>query len=138
MDVAGEALTPACWAGATAGRPWHVGGVCRSLLLIAVGVADSVVRRRVEALRLLVAVARLPSLRGARRASFEEALAQVDKDLPRTFCGNGARESDDAAPAMDAPGRAALRRVLLAYAFHNPEVGYCQVREQSTQCSGVG
>jgi hypothetical protein len=38
--------------------------------------------------------------------------------LPRTFPGH---------PALDEDGRNALRRLLLAYARHNPTVGYCQV-----------
>lgn len=40
------------------------------------------------------------------------------QDLPRTFPGH---------PALDEDGRNALRRVLTAYARHNPSVGYCQV-----------
>ena len=40
------------------------------------------------------------------------------KDLPRTFPGH---------PALDEDGRNALRRLLTAYARHNPSVGYCQV-----------
>uniref|UniRef100_A0A0E0E1P7 Rab-GAP TBC domain-containing protein n=1 Tax=Oryza meridionalis TaxID=40149 RepID=A0A0E0E1P7_9ORYZ len=39
-------------------------------------------------------------------------------DLPRTFPGH---------PALDEDGRNALRRLLTAYARHNPSVGYCQV-----------
>ncbi|KAL6766519.1 hypothetical protein ACKKBG_A36350 [Auxenochlorella protothecoides x Auxenochlorella symbiontica] len=46
-----------------------------------------------------------------------EWLAQVDKDLHRTFPGHA---------AMDAGGRRSLRRVLAAYAARNPAVGYCQ------------
>ena len=46
-----------------------------------------------------------------------ECLSQIDKDLHRTFPGH---------PAMDAAGRAALRRLLGAYARRNPAVGYCQ------------
>jgi Rab-GTPase-TBC domain len=42
---------------------------------------------------------------------------QVVKDVPRTF----PLES-----AMDAEKCAALHRVLVAYASHNPQVGYCQ------------
>lgn len=40
------------------------------------------------------------------------------QDLPRTFPGH---------PALDEGGRNALRRLLTAYARHNPSVGYCQV-----------
>ncbi|KAF6150566.1 hypothetical protein GIB67_030367 [Kingdonia uniflora] len=39
------------------------------------------------------------------------------QDLPRTFPGH---------PALDEDGRNALRRLLTAYARHNPSVGYCQ------------
>ncbi|GER57300.1 Ypt/Rab-GAP domain of gyp1p superfamily protein [Striga asiatica] len=42
---------------------------------------------------------------------------QIEKDLPRTFPGH---------PALNDNGRNSLRRVLLAYARHNPSVGYCQ------------
>ncbi|XAR69017.1 hypothetical protein NMG60_11000457 [Bertholletia excelsa] len=42
---------------------------------------------------------------------------QIEKDLPRTFPGH---------PALDEHGRSSLRRILLAYAQHNPSVGYCQ------------
>lgn len=40
------------------------------------------------------------------------------QDIPRTFPGH---------PALDENGRDSLRRLLLAYARHNPSVGYCQV-----------
>ncbi|KAJ8899769.1 hypothetical protein K2173_019469 [Erythroxylum novogranatense] len=42
---------------------------------------------------------------------------QIEKDIPRTFPGH---------PALDDHGRDSLRRLLLAYAKHNPSVGYCQ------------
>eukprot|EP00258_Populus_trichocarpa_P043733 XP_024459752.1 TBC1 domain family member 8B isoform X5 [Populus trichocarpa] len=42
---------------------------------------------------------------------------QIEKDIPRTFPGH---------PALDERGRDSLRRVLVAYARHNPSVGYCQ------------
>ncbi|XVE96776.1 hypothetical protein REPUB_Repub02eG0252000 [Reevesia pubescens] len=42
---------------------------------------------------------------------------QIEKDLPRTFPGH---------PALNNDGRDSLRRLLLAYARHNPSVGYCQ------------
>ncbi|KAF6146869.1 hypothetical protein GIB67_018522 [Kingdonia uniflora] len=47
----------------------------------------------------------------------EKWKAQIEKDLPRTFPGH---------PALDEDGRNALRRLLTAYARHNPSVGYCQ------------
>ncbi|CAN1775647.1 Putative GTPase-activating protein AN11010 [Linum perenne] len=42
---------------------------------------------------------------------------QIEKDIPRTFPGH---------PALDEHGRGSLRRILIAYARHNPSVGYCQ------------
>ncbi|KAJ8461036.1 hypothetical protein OPV22_033962 [Ensete ventricosum] len=48
----------------------------------------------------------------------EKWKGQIEKDLPRTFPGH---------PALDDDGRNALRRLLTAYALHNPSVGYCQV-----------
>ncbi|OIT03854.1 PREDICTED: TBC1 domain family member 2B-like [Nicotiana attenuata] len=47
----------------------------------------------------------------------EKWRGQIEKDLPRTFPGH---------PALDEDGRNALRRLLTAYARHNPSVGYCQ------------
>ncbi|XP_068637964.1 uncharacterized protein [Aristolochia californica] len=47
----------------------------------------------------------------------EKWKVQIEKDLPRTFPGH---------PALDENGRNALRRLLTAYARHNPSVGYCQ------------
>lgn len=47
----------------------------------------------------------------------EKLKGQIEKDLPRTFPGH---------PALDEDGRNALRRLLIAYARHNPSVGYCQ------------
>ncbi|KAJ6986986.1 TBC1 domain family member 8B [Populus alba x Populus x berolinensis] len=47
----------------------------------------------------------------------EKWKGQIEKDLPRTFPGH---------PALDSDGRDALRRLLTAYARHNPAVGYCQ------------
>ncbi|KAJ3703256.1 hypothetical protein LUZ61_006961 [Rhynchospora tenuis] len=49
--------------------------------------------------------------------SVEKWKGQIEKDLPRTFPGH---------PALDEDGRNALRRLLTAYAHHNPSVGYCQ------------
>lgn len=43
---------------------------------------------------------------------------QIEKDIPRTFPGH---------PALNEDGRNSLRRLLLAYARHNPSLGYCQV-----------
>ncbi|GKV05714.1 hypothetical protein SLEP1_g17690 [Rubroshorea leprosula] len=42
---------------------------------------------------------------------------QIEKDIPRTFPGH---------PALNEDGRDSLRRLLIAYARHNPSVGYCQ------------
>ncbi|XP_019053603.1 PREDICTED: ecotropic viral integration site 5 protein homolog isoform X2 [Nelumbo nucifera] len=51
------------------------------------------------------------------RSCAEKWKGQIEKDLPRTFPGH---------PALDEDGRNALRRLLTAYARHNPAVGYCQ------------
>ncbi|KAH9620426.1 hypothetical protein KSS87_004765 [Heliosperma pusillum] len=48
----------------------------------------------------------------------EKLKKQIEKDLPRTFPGH---------PALDEEGRNSLRRILIAYARHNPSVGYCQI-----------
>ncbi|EOA29375.1 hypothetical protein CARUB_v10025662mg [Capsella rubella] len=50
-------------------------------------------------------------------AAVEKWKGQIEKDLPRTFPGH---------PALDDDFRNALRRLLTAYARHNPSVGYCQ------------
>ncbi|CAK9235809.1 unnamed protein product [Sphagnum troendelagicum] len=47
----------------------------------------------------------------------EKWTSQIEKDLPRTFPGH---------PSLDEDGRNILRRLLTAYARHNPSVGYCQ------------
>ncbi|KAK9068488.1 hypothetical protein SSX86_012602 [Deinandra increscens subsp. villosa] len=47
----------------------------------------------------------------------EKCRKQIEKDLQRTFPGH---------PALNEEGRNSLRRLLLAYAQHNPSVGYCQ------------
>ncbi|KAK4689732.1 small G protein signaling modulator 3, partial [Tremellales sp. Uapishka_1] len=46
-------------------------------------------------------------------------LAEIEKDVSRTFPGN-------VFFGGDGPGVAKLRRVLIAYSWHNPAVGYCQ------------
>ncbi|KAK7279402.1 hypothetical protein RJT34_24453 [Clitoria ternatea] len=54
---------------------------------------------------------------GVPSAAFGKWKKQIEKDIPRTFPGH---------PALDENGRNSLRRLLLAYARHNPSVGYCQ------------
>ncbi|TYI87455.1 hypothetical protein E1A91_D04G136400v1 [Gossypium mustelinum] len=49
---------------------------------------------------------------------FKRWRKQIKKDLPRTFPGH---------PSLNDNVRDSLRRLLLAYARHNPSVGYCQV-----------
>jgi hypothetical protein len=44
---------------------------------------------------------------------------QLEKDIVRTFASEKTAVNSD-------EGKASLRRVLLAYAAHNPAVGYCQ------------
>lgn len=46
-------------------------------------------------------------------------------DIPRTF-PNNLRFKEEVGPDSLRP---ALRRVLSAHAVHNPDVGYCQVKE---------
>uniref|UniRef100_A0ACD5ZTG5 Uncharacterized protein n=1 Tax=Avena sativa TaxID=4498 RepID=A0ACD5ZTG5_AVESA len=46
-----------------------------------------------------------------------EKWKQMEKDLPKTFPGH---------PSLDEDGRNALRRLLEAYARHDPKFGYCQ------------
>ncbi|XP_068737715.1 TBC1 domain family member 2B-like [Montipora capricornis] len=48
------------------------------------------------------------------------AVKQVELDLLRTLPNNKHYEK------MDSDGTAKLREVLLAYSWHNPDVGYCQ------------
>jgi hypothetical protein len=71
-------------------------------------------------------------LEGAQRSAFAESASQIEKDLPRT-CATRAGDAsiDDSAsarglPALSSAERASLRRVLRAYAFHNPVSGYTQ------------
>lgn len=52
---------------------------------------------------------------GRRSSSFDR---QIQLDVPRTFPNNTWIQSEN--------GQAALRRVLLAFAHHNPRIGYCQ------------
>ena len=59
----------------------------------------------------------LPTSSPVDEVAFSRAREQISKDLPRTF---------PAHPLLDGVGRDALRRVLCAYARHNPSVGYCQ------------
>ncbi|KAG0568428.1 hypothetical protein KC19_6G018900 [Ceratodon purpureus] len=47
----------------------------------------------------------------------EKWASQIEKDLPRTFPGH---------PILGEDGMGSLRRMLTAYARHNPIVGYCQ------------
>ncbi|KAG0504523.1 hypothetical protein KC19_N023900 [Ceratodon purpureus] len=47
----------------------------------------------------------------------EKWASQIEKDLPRTFPGH---------PVLEKDGLGSLRRMLTAYARHNPIVGYCQ------------
>lgn len=58
-----------------------------------------------------------PQQNGKRFDSPDKWKKQIEKDLPRTFPGH---------PALNEKGRNSLRRVLSAYAQHNPSVGYCQ------------
>ena len=72
-----------------------------------------------------------PALEGAQRAAFDEAAAQIDKDMPRTCAtqeehGHDSDESARGLPPLSAAQRAALRRVLRAYAYHTPAAGYTQ------------
>eukprot|EP00658_Telonema_sp_P-2_P080701 TRINITY_DN8089_c0_g1_i2.p1 TRINITY_DN8089_c0_g1~~TRINITY_DN8089_c0_g1_i2.p1 ORF type:complete len:461 (-),score=135.30 TRINITY_DN8089_c0_g1_i2:124-1506(-) len=46
-------------------------------------------------------------------------VTQIDKDIPRTFGDHNTRISTT-------EGQEALRRVLMAHAKHNPDIGYCQ------------
>ncbi|XP_074312105.1 uncharacterized protein LOC141647707 [Silene latifolia] len=57
------------------------------------------------------------SRNGSSACELEKLKKQIEKDLPRTFPGH---------PALDEEGRNSLRRILIAYARHNPSVGYCQ------------
>lgn len=54
-------------------------------------------------------------------------MAEIEKDVGRTFPGN-------VFFGGDGPGVAKLRRVLTAYAWHNPAVGYCQGMNVSCVC----
>lgn len=50
--------------------------------------------------------------------ALQRDVEQVEKDLHRTW--------SQGTLARRVPSEAMLRRVLLAYAHHNPEIGYCQ------------
>ena len=67
-------------------------------------------------------------LRKAKTTNFRQLttvlLFQIELDLLRTLPNN--RHYD----GPNADGIAKLRRVLLAYSVHNPEVEYCQVSVQ--------
>lgn len=57
------------------------------------------------------------------------ACLQIELDLPRTFPRH---------PWLSGPeGQEALRAVLTAYAGHNPDVGYCQVRQYGRRIWGT-
>lgn len=54
-----------------------------------------------------------------RNASKEcPSLREIEQDIPRTFPEHPLLKSQ--------AFRTSMRNVLLAYAYHNPEVGYCQ------------
>lgn len=55
----------------------------------------------------------------AREEGSTPALEAIGRDLHRTF--------PDHVQFRTATGRGSLQRVLKAYSFHNPEIGYCQV-----------
>ncbi|KAE9307252.1 hypothetical protein PF008_g21278 [Phytophthora fragariae] len=57
---------------------------------------------------------------GAKNSRFAVAKKQIQVDLKRTFAGN-----DECWLTSDA-GQQSLQRVLLAYALHNDDLGYCQ------------
>lgn len=60
----------------------------------------------------------------------EEVGAVIARDVSRTFPANPRFQS--------AEGRESLRRVLHAYAVHDPAVGYCQVRAGRVAVGGGG
>jgi hypothetical protein len=53
------------------------------------------------------------------RDDYSPVMAEIEKDVGRTFPGN-------VFFGGDGPGVAKLRRLLVAYSWHNPAVGYCQ------------
>lgn len=57
-------------------------------------------------------------IKGKQSTSFED----IEKDLHRSLPEYAGYQSDE--------GISALRRVLQAYSFQNPEVGYCQVSQR--------
>ena len=74
----------------------------------------------------------LAPLVGHERERWEEAAAQIDKDLPRTFAEPSASHAASplspvlGLPPLNASSRTALRRVLCAYAYADPGLGYTQ------------
>lgn len=54
---------------------------------------------------------------------FTTSLFQIELDLRRTLPNNKYFEEESS------EGIPKLRRILLAYSYHNPVIGYCQVSE---------
>ncbi|KAJ0959645.1 putative Rab-GTPase-TBC domain-containing protein [Helianthus annuus] len=99
---------------------------CKILLLQAWQAFVGVKERRIESYyqNLLDVCDDVPDLtesnshNGSSGEKIERAhVPEKMQDLPRTFPGH---------PALNEEGRNSLRRLLLAYARHNPDVGYCQ------------
>ena len=64
-------------------------------------------------------------LHHVRPANSSTCIAEIDRDLGRTLPGQQGPNGEPDFFACDA-GRTQLRNVLVAYAAHNPTVGYCQ------------